>query len=53
MYSGNMPEPEAELSYDTVNHSKSSAGTGQLKQFVFTVVTVVLSIRFPPYLCCV
>lgn len=28
MYSGNMPEPEAELSYDTVNQGKSSAGTG-------------------------
>lgn len=28
MYSGSMPEPEAELSYDTVNQGKSSAGTG-------------------------
>lgn len=31
MYSGNTPEPEAELSYDTVNQGKSSPGTGQLK----------------------
>lgn len=31
MYSVNVPEPEAELSYDTVNQDKSSAGIGGLK----------------------
>lgn len=31
MCSGNMPEPEAELSYDTVNQGKSSADIGGLK----------------------
>lgn len=31
MYSRNMQEPEAKLSYDTVNQGKSSAGIGGLK----------------------
>uniref|UniRef100_A0A8C5X1D4 Uncharacterized protein n=1 Tax=Malurus cyaneus samueli TaxID=2593467 RepID=A0A8C5X1D4_9PASS len=31
MYPGNTTEPEAELSYDTVNQGKSSAGIGGLK----------------------
>lgn len=31
MYSVNMPEPEAELSYDTVNQGKSTAGISRLK----------------------
>ncbi|CAM9243097.1 unnamed protein product [Bubo scandiacus] len=31
MYSVNKPEPEAELSYDTVNHSKSTAGISGFK----------------------
>lgn len=31
MYSVNMPEPEAELGYDTVNQGKSAAGISGLK----------------------
>lgn len=31
MYSVNMPEPEAELSYDTVNQGKSTVGISGLK----------------------
>lgn len=31
MYSVNMPEPAAELSYDTVNQGKSTAGIGGRK----------------------